>query len=162
MDNDRTRWTARYGADYQTDVERRQAFAEYLRARTEMAAIFGKREPMSTERVNRAGDDRCAVADALTTFGADFAYQSGGLVKAIAHDGVSLVVSRSPLIATDTSRPYRPVADYIEQHGLELADRRTFNLPAPDCSLIELSWWTRHSAQDGPSPLVELEAEMTR
>lgn len=34
-------WLARYGQDYATDVERRQAFADYQRNAQELAAIFG-------------------------------------------------------------------------------------------------------------------------
>lgn len=120
---------------------------------------------MSTTRANQAEDDRCSVADALTSYGADFAYQHGGLVRAIAH-GDMMVVTRSPLIAHDGSLAYRPVVDYIERRRLVLADRREFNLR--DGSLVESSWWmSRVLLRDGlaaygPSPLVELEAELTR
>lgn len=124
---------------------------------------------MTTDKA-RAEDaelGRCAVADALAG-GADFAVWSGSFLSAIAHDAYSMTVARSPLIATDRSRLYRPVREYIERHNLVLADRRSFNLPAPDHSLYELSWWmSRELLRDGllnvgPSPLAELEREMTK
>lgn len=40
MSTDWERWLARYGADYNTDTERADAFEQYLRTREGMKEVF--------------------------------------------------------------------------------------------------------------------------
>jgi hypothetical protein len=116
-------------------------------------------------RLAEAGElDRIAVADGLAG-GADFAVAKLPLLSALGH-GNQLTVVRNPNIVLDTDEIYQPVAKYIDENGLNLAERREFH--GKDGFHYEASWWmNRLLMRDGllnygPSPLEELERELTR